>query len=68
MEHLWGPSDDGNCVLQWESAGVDFFFKGQSVGMFSNTITVVGVILQAGASVIILGNDFASILMPQYNF
>lgn len=51
-------------MLQCVSAGVDFFFKGQSVGVFSNTITVLGTILHAGATVIMLGNDFASILMP----
>lgn len=32
MKHLQGPADDGYCVLQSESAGVDFFFKGQCVG------------------------------------
>lgn len=32
---------DGFCVLQCESAGVDFALKGQCVGMFSNTIILV---------------------------
>lgn len=39
MKHLQGPTDDRYCILQWESAWVDFFFTGQSVGMLSNTIT-----------------------------
>lgn len=25
MKHLQGPGDDGYCVLECESAGVDFF-------------------------------------------
>ncbi len=42
------------------SAGVDFSFKGQCVGMFSNTIacTVFGTILHTGATVIMLGNFY----------
>lgn len=46
-KHLQGPTDDGYCVLQCESTGLDFSFKGQCVGMFSNAITwtVFGTIL-----------------------
>lgn len=47
MKHLQGPTVDGYYVLQWESAWVDFFFTGQSVGMLSNTMicSVFGTII-----------------------
>lgn len=74
MKHLQGTTDDGYWVLQCESAGVDFSFKGQRVGMFSNTIACslycFWLILHTGAAVITLGNfnNFIFILIPWCNF